>query len=101
MFAFCDKWVTVKVNEQSVVYKAIIPGVEKKDIAVSVTNEQLKIETKKETQFGNKFSYIDQYDYKHNYQIDNTKASYKNGVLTITIPKKEIPQQEINYIKID
>ena len=101
MFVFNKDWVTVNVDDNGVVYKAIIPGVDKKNISISVTNDKLKIETDEKTEFGTKFSYVDEYEYGKYYQIDNSKATLKNGVLTITIPKKQLSKQEVNYIKID
>lgn len=97
--------VDIKETENDLILKADVPGVEMKDIDVQVENGTLtvrgerKFETvttgdKKEGSwhrversygtFERAFSLPETVD------VEAVKADYKNGVLTITIPKKEV-----------
>ena len=92
--ALADVW----ENENNIVATVELPGVEKKDIQINARNGGLEIkvekksENKKETKNG--YSYERTYNGFYRYislpeyaDIDHVKASYKNGVLEITIPK--------------
>lgn len=87
-----------------------IPGVKKEDISISFENSMLKIQAKKE--FKKKSSIKDEnlkeiqtglYERKFKLapDIDSNKieASYENGVLELTIPKKKEKSKQIE-IKI-
>ena len=51
-------------------YKFVIPGVDKQNIVVSVTNNRLTVETTEKTFYGEKFKYVDTLKYFENYNID-------------------------------
>jgi len=85
-----------------------IPGVKKEDISISFEDSMLKLEAKKElvkkdSTDTDKFSEIPFGTYKRTFKlasdVDSSKieASYENGVLELTIPKKKekIKQFEI------
>ena len=87
--------------------KANLPGFDKKEIKISLKDDELIIEAnhteKKEEKKG---SYYKIERYSGNYRraialsetcdADSIDANYKNGVLTISIPKKEPkPMKEI------
>ena len=93
--------VTVKMKDDNLLYQIILPGVKKEDISISVTANNLTVETKCKTAYGQTFKYSDSWKYGKLFKIDQAKANLENGVLTITIPKKQIPKQEINYITIE
>lgn len=59
-----------------------LPGVEKKDIDVSVKNEKLVISTKAPNKF-RKELFLEEIDDK------KIKANLKNGILEISVPKKK------------
>lgn len=85
-----DEWVIVSE----------IPGVKKEDISISFEDSMLKIEAKKEllkknSKDNDKLSEIQFGTYKRKFKlapdVDSSKieASYENGVLELTIPKKK------------
>ncbi len=92
--------VDIYETDDSVVVKTAIPGVKVEDIDVSVTGDTLtiKAETKEEEEvkrenylrrerrFG---SYCRSVTLPGGLETDKAKASYVNGVLTLTFPKAE------------
>lgn len=92
--------VDIVENEGNYALTAELPGVDKKDLKVAVENDTLTIEAEKrnshesekdgryhsERRYG-KFSR----SFKLNGQVDAEKvdAEYKDGVLTLTLPKRE------------
>ncbi len=87
--------------------KANLPGFNKKEIKVSLKDNDLVIEaTHKETKEEKKGTYYKKERYEGNFvrtitftekcNADEIEAKYKDGVLTISIPKKEPkPAKEI------
>ncbi len=93
--------VDILETENELIFKADVPDMEMKDIDVRMENGTLtirgerKFESKKtdggwhrlERSYGNferVFTLPDTVD------VESVKADYKNGVLTVTLPKKEI-----------
>lgn len=87
-------------NEKDYQIKADLPGFEKKDVTISLDGYALTIEaTRKEENEEKKGSYYRCERYSGNYKrsitltdkcdADSIKAEFKNGVLSITIPKTE------------
>ncbi|HHW99968.1 MAG TPA: Hsp20/alpha crystallin family protein [Acholeplasmataceae bacterium] len=89
-----------------------IPGLEKEDIKISYENNYLTISAEKKAK-------IDESDEKQNYvhkeiyygsyhrsffledvDSENIKASYKNGILVVKLPKKEVIDGS-KYIEIE
>ncbi len=66
-------------------YRVIIdmPGVDKKDIHVEATEDRLIVSTTGERK------YYKEVHFKEKVNPESAKAQYRNGVLTITIEKKE------------
>ncbi len=110
-YADFDKWsseaegswhpsVDISENENAYVLKAELPGVNREDINIDINNKTLtlkgekKFEEKTEKEnyvrversygsFSRTFTLSDKVD------TENVKASYKDGVLEVTLPKKE------------
>ena len=93
--------VDVKETDKEVIVKADLPGIKKEDIEVSVDKDQLIIkgERKMEKEEKEKDYVRVERSYGSFYRSfnigvpikeDEIKASYKNGVLEISIPKEEI-----------
>lgn len=94
-------------NEKDYQIKADLPGFNKKDISISIDKNSLIIEANREEKKEKKEnSYYRCERYSGNYRrsislteecdADSIKADYKNGVLTITIPKtKPSPAKKI------
>lgn len=100
MFMF-HNIVEIKMNEKELKYIAIIPGVDKDNINVTISNNHLHIETTKATAFGEKFIYNDEYNYSKKYIVEEATSKLLDGVLTITIPAKEKKQVKARQIVIE
>lgn len=95
--AFMD----MQETDKDIIVTAELPGVNKEDIMVNVTPEKVEIRVeKKEEQkeekegykvYGSRYS-----GFYRNIPLptavdpDNVKATYKNGVLEVALPKKEV-----------
>ena len=92
--------VDISENENAFVLKAELPGVNREDINIDINNKTLtlkgekKFEEKTEKEnyvrvdrrygsFSRTFTLSDKVD------TENVKAAYKDGVLEVTLPKKE------------
>lgn len=92
-----------------------LPGYSKEDIKISVENGYLTVSAKKEEskEENEKGSYIKKERYSGECQrsfyigddieAEDVKASFKNGILTLDIPKKEDQEKlpEKKYVEID
>jgi HSP20 family protein len=92
--------VDIYETENELVLKADLPDVNEKDIDVRVENQTLtiagtrnfeKTEAKKgfhrvERSYGN---FVRSFAIPNTFDTDNIKAGYQNGVLAVTLPKKE------------
>jgi HSP20 family protein len=92
--------VDIYETENELVLKADLPDVELKDIDVRVENQTLTVagERKFEHQAGGKGYHRIERNYgnftrsfavPNTFDTDQIGAAYKNGVLTVTLPKKE------------
>ena len=91
----------IKELEKEYVIELAVPGYSKKDFELNVEDDTLKIsaqkEVKKEEKDGDKLIhseyYIDSFErsftLSKNVDVDKIGASYKDGIMTVTIPKKE------------
>ncbi len=92
-----------------------LPGYSKEDIKISVDDGYLTVSAKKEEskEESEKGSYIKKERYSgecqrsfyigDNIEAEDVKASFKNGILTLDIPKKEDQEKlpEKKYVEID
>jgi len=87
-------------TDKEVIARFDVPGVEKKDIQLNVTSNRIevKVEKKQEAKVEKKGMYKEERSYRGFYRAmmlpsevvaDKAKASYKNGVLEVTMPKAE------------
>jgi HSP20 family protein len=88
-------------HENDIEVKAALPGVKKEDLEVSVTNQTITIRscTKEEKKTEEKGKYfrreISRGEFQRTLSLpdnvdgDKAKASFKDGILTVTIPKTE------------
>jgi len=78
-------------NEDSIVFKFIIPGVKKEDISINRFDDRIILEAGKGT---NKKTY--KIPLKSEYvELTNETAKYDNGVLEITLQKEKIKGKNI------
>jgi HSP20 family protein len=75
------------VEKGNLIVKADLPGIDPKDVSISVTGNQLTIEGERKQE---------KKEEKKDYDADKVKASYKDGVLQITMPApKELAAKRI------
>ena len=102
------RWPSIEVNEtdKDVKVTAELPGLDEKDIQVELTNGVLSIKGEKKTETEDKnrrFSerYYGQFERRipvEDVDQDKISAAFKNGVLTVTMPK--LPQAESKVKRI-
>jgi HSP20 family protein len=100
IFSNCYPAIDIFDKKDAIVVKAEMPGVDKKDVAISITENEMTIkgEVKREQEVNEK----DYYHSERSYgtfsrtiglpsSIDKlkVKAAYKDGILEITLPKSE------------
>ena len=103
--------VDVKETDNSFVLSADIPGLTKKDIKINVASGKLSISGERtyetdqekdnyhyrERRFG---SFDRSFNLPETVDEDNISASFKNGILTIQLPKHEVEIPKDRLIKI-
>lgn len=103
--------IDVKDTEKSIVLTAELPGMDEKDVEVSLTKESLVIKGEKKSDKEEKGKgYFRQERRFGSFQrvmplpptVDTGKAeaAFKKGVLTITLPKKPEAQVEVKKLNI-
>lgn len=97
-------------TDKEYIIVAEIPGLDKKDINITYDKDTLKITGKKKKEKNTK--YLRQELFTESYErtfsinedtidVENIKSSYKNGLVTITLPKKEEVKQKAKTILIN
>ncbi len=92
--------VDIKETEDKVVVKAEVPGIDAKDINISVTGDVLTIKGEKKSEREEKEANYHLVERSYGsfsrsltlpsaVDLDKIEASYDKGVLTVTCPKKE------------
>jgi len=110
-FDHAASWPHIEVSETSKEVKvtAELAGLEEKDVHVELTNGVLAIRGEKKTETEDKdrlFSerYYGQFERRipvDDVEQDKVAAAFKNGVLTVTLPKSETAQQKVKRIAIN
>jgi len=104
--------VDVKENEGSFVLTADIPGLTKKDVKISINNRVLNLHGERKEEKENddgKFYYRERHigSFSRSFQLpetvneDGIQASFRNGVLSIELPKLEESLPKDLEIKIN
>ena len=94
-------FVDVQETDRDVIVTAELPGMDKEDIEVNITAERIEIKAeKKEEKTEEKEGYKTYGKRYHGFyrsvplpsmvKADDAKATYRNGVLEVALPKKEI-----------
>jgi HSP20 family protein len=108
-FGATTSWPSVEVREtdSEVNIEAELPGLDEKDVEVSVANGVLTIkgEKKGETNgslYSERWHGKFQRSLELNWDVDSdkAKAAFKNGVLTVTLPKLVEAQKQVKRIPI-
>lgn len=104
-------WVDVSETKDSYVVKAELPGLEAKDVDVSVSGDVLTIKgekKKEEEEKGEHHHYVERsYDsFQRSFQLpagvksDKIDATFEKGVLKITLPRKEEAKKKEIQVKV-
>jgi len=97
-------------TDKEVIAKFEMPGVDKKDIQLNITEDKIevKVEKKQEAKVEKKGFYREERSYRGFYRAmalpsnvipEKAKAKYKDGVLEVTLPKTEAKKK--NKIEIE
>jgi HSP20 family protein len=103
--------VDILETENELVLKADVPGVELKDIDIQVENGTLTLkgERKFEKEEKNKGfhrleraygSFLRYFTVPETVDTEHVRADYQNGVLTVTLPKKEIAKPKSIKVQV-
>ena len=109
--AFGGGWPSVEISdgEKEIRVTAEVPGLEEKDIEVLLDDGVLTLrgekrsETEdKDRQFSERFygRFERRIPLGYEVQEDNVEAQFRNGVLTVTLPKSEKAQSQVKRIEI-
>lgn len=110
--SFGAMWPSVEIsdNDKEVRVTAEIPGLEESDIEVLLENGALKLKGEKRSETEDKDRQFSERFYGRferliplGYEVEEDKvnASFKNGVLTVTLPKTERAQAQAKRIAIN
>jgi len=104
-------WPNIEVSEtdKDVKITADLPGLEEKDVEVELSNGVLAIKGEKKTETEDKnrlFSerYYGRFERRipvEDIEDDKVNASFRNGVLTVTLPKSAQSQRQVKRVAID
>jgi len=98
--------VNIREDEKNYILELAVPGIDKKDLKIDINEDVLTIssETKIETEENKdgykrkEFSYSSfcrSFYIPENVNRDNIEANYKDGILTIGLPKQEVEKNNI------
>lgn len=104
--------VDIVETENDLVLKADVPGVEQKDIDIQLENGTLTL--KGERKFSNEESHKGFHRLERSYgsfaryftvpetiEAEHVRADFHNGVLTVTLPKKEIAKPKAIKVQVN
>lgn len=102
--------VDLRETDNEFVLSATLPGMEKDDIGIDVTNDSITISGERKTEQekpGERYHVREQsygsfnicYTLPSDVKPEDVKASYKNGVLEVTMPKAEA--KETKKVKVE
>src|SRR3977135_319293 len=104
-------WPDIEVSEtdKEVKVTAELPGLEEKDVGVELTNGVLVIKGEKRAETEDKDRLISERYYGRferripvdDIEADNVDASFKSGVLTVTLPKSARAKEKVKRIAIN
>lgn len=103
-------WPRLELAETDTALKvtAELPGMEEKDVTVELANGMLSIRGEKQGESGDGKLFSERYYGSFERQIpldgvqeDKVEANFRNGVLTVTLPKSEEARQNVRRIAIN
>src|ERR1700712_162484 len=110
-FGASTGWPSVELNETDKEVKVVaeLPGLEQKDVGVELTDGMLAISGEKKSETEDKGRFFSERYYgrfERRIPVDDVDqekvaASFKNGVLTVTLPKLASSQRKVKRIAIN
>jgi HSP20 family protein len=104
-------WPSIELseNDRQLKVTAELPGLDEKDVQVELANGVLTIKGEKATDIEDKDRFFSERFYGRferripvdDVDVDKVAASFKNGVLTVTLPKLAEAQQRVKRIAIN
>jgi HSP20 family protein len=104
-------WPKLELGEtdSALVISAELPGMTEKDVQVEIANGVLTLRGEKKSERSGDGKYFTERTYGSferqipldNVQEDKAEASFRNGVLTISLPKSEQARREVKRIPIN
>jgi HSP20 family protein len=104
-------WPRLELSEtdKAVTVSAELPGLSEKDVQVEIANGMLSIRGEKKAERSDESKFVSERYYGSferqisldGVEADKTKADFKNGVLTVTLPKSEQSNQNVKRIAIN
>ena len=85
-----SKTATMDIEEDILTMNFDVPGLSKSDIKITIEDKVITLEGETESRTFNK-----QYKLSDEWDIHQTEANVKNGVLTLTIPKMKIQKKKV------
>lgn len=103
--------VNIRENKESYLLDVVAPGLEKGDFKINLDGQTLTISSEKKTehteegdkQIRREFSFRSfsrSFTVNENIDADKINAKYENGVLKVTLPKKEAKQETAKEITV-
>jgi len=103
----CNPMVNVKEDENTFEMELSVPGYDKKDISINLENNVLSISSEKEVKEEkentnytmrefSKSSFSRSFTLPKSVNADKIKADYNNGILNLTLPKKEEDKMKLS-----
>jgi HSP20 family protein len=103
-------WPRIELDEtdKAVTVSAELPGLSEKDVQVEIANGILSIRGEKKSEHDNGGRYSERYYGSFERRIpldgvqeDKAEANFRNGVLTVSLPKTEQASQNVKRITIN
>jgi HSP20 family protein len=99
----------VSETEKAVTVSAELPGLTEKDVQVEMANGVLSIRGEKKAERSDESKFVSERYYGsferqiplEGVEEEKAKADFKNGVLTVTLPKSEKPDRNVKQITIN
>ena len=96
-------------TDKTLVISAELPGMTEKDVQIEIANGVLAIPGEKKSERNGEGKYFTERYYGSferqipldNVQEDKAEATFKNGVLTISLPKSDKPREGVKRIAIN
>lgn len=99
-------------NQDSLILRVLVPGIDKKDLDISVTHEAVKIsgEYRHQEESKDNSYYVSEFNYGKfertinlpvAVQNEKVSADYKDGILTLNLPKIEEVKNKVFKVSLD